>query len=117
MKTSTIILILAFIVLIESFSACSDNPANNTNADSGNQTANLNENANLAKDNTENLKVIIKMPFEPEETVWREDAMNQRNSENRDFSATDKKLTAALRFTAEDADKIAAQAETYGQPL
>jgi hypothetical protein len=117
MKTSTIILILAFIVLIESFSACSDNPANNINADLGNQTANSNENANLAKDNTENLKVIIKMPFEPEETVWREDAMNQRNSENRDFSAIDKKLTAALRFSAEDADKIAAQAETYGQPL
>jgi len=116
MKAATTILISAFIVLVESFSACTSNPANNVNADSSNQTANLNENANLTKDNTENLKVIIKIPFEPEETVWREDAMNERNAENRDFSATDKKLTAVLRFSAEDADKIVAQAETYRQP-
>ena len=116
MKTTKTILITAFIVLIESFSACTDKPADNVNANSGNQTVVLNENANLAKDNDEHLKVVIKMPFEPEETVWREDAMNERNAENRKFSKDDKKLTAVLRFSAEDANKIAVQAETYGQP-
>ena len=116
MRTATPILILAFIILIESFSACTNNTADNLNANLTNQSANLKANANLANDNTENLKVIIKMPFEPEEAVWLEDLMNKRNAENRDFSAGDKKLTAVLRFSTEDADKIVAQAETYRQP-
>jgi len=116
MRNATPIFILAFIILIESFSACTGNSADNLNANLTNQSANLKENANLANDNTENLKIIIKMPFEPEEAVWLEDSMNKRNVENRNFSAGDKKLTAVLRFSAEDAVKVVAQAETYRQP-
>ena len=116
MKNARTILITALIVLIESFSACTDKSADNLNANSGNQAAVSNENANLVKDNDEHLKVVIKMPFEPEETVWHEDTMNERNAANRNFFATDKKLTAVLRFSAEDANKIVVQAETYGQP-
>lgn len=113
MKVSATIFVLAAIGSIISFSSCTDNSVNNRNALINNQNSNISEPTTPAKDTTENLKVIIKMPFEPEETVWREDAMSSRNSNNRKFSPDDKKLTSVLRFAGQDVGKITAQAETY----
>jgi len=56
--------------------------------------------------------MAIKMPFHPEEAVWREDVLG-KSGDNRVPAPTDKKLTAVLRFLKDDAAKITAQAEKY----
>ena len=52
-----------------------------------------NENANAAKTNAEELGVLVNLPFETEEAVWKEDAAH-------------KKVIAVLRFSPADANKI-----------
>lgn len=74
-----------------------------TNSD--NRTA-VNSNAaassNSPKDNVEELSNLIKISETPEEAVWREEDDNNGKG---------KKLTAVLKFTSENAGKIAASAE------
>ena len=84
-------------------SGCAANSPN-VNGNSNVKTAqNVNgSNANITKDDAEDLRQIIKLPFEPEEVVWREDAGNA--------AQTARKLTAVLRFTAPDTEKIVVQA-------
>jgi hypothetical protein len=56
--------------------------------------------------------MVIKLPFHPEEAVWREEILGKPGG-NRVPAPTDKKLTAVLRFLEADADQIVAQAEKY----
>lgn len=95
-----------FFLSIFLLGACVNNEtANNANL-SANRTANYaNENKIPPKDDVEELERIVKLPFQPEETTWRETDVNAATGE--------KKLTAVLKFLAEDANKIIAQAETY----
>lgn len=115
MKLAPTIYLFALILVGQIFVAC--NGSGNQNDDSANsissRTANsqiLGENANSIKDNVEELELIIKLPAHPEEVIWREDKTNVQSSAS---TPSGKKLTAVLKFTAEDADKIAAQSETY----
>ena len=121
MKIAATILLPGFLLTVVLFSACTGNPADNSNGVLSNQTANQNsnagENANLTKDNAEILHTIIKLPYEPEETVWREVAANNRNAATENSSTNNKKLTAVLRFSPEDAAKATSQAETYKPPV
>lgn len=82
------------------------------------QSANANNAANLAKDNTEELHEIIKLPFEPDEeaTVWRETPLADKNSDNRIPAPTDKKLVAVLKFSKEDTEKLVELASTHQPP-
>lgn len=115
MKIFPTILLLFSFGSAAIFSACAGDAAVNSNAglpqNSASRTANSNENAAVTKDNVEILMTIIKLPFEPEESVWREDSANNRNS-----SAGKKRLTAILRFSASDAEKTVAQARNYKPP-
>lgn len=63
------------------------------------------ENANSAKTNVEELSLLINLPFPPsdEDIVWK-------------LSRDQKKLTAVLRFTPEDAKRIAAEASARQAP-
>jgi hypothetical protein len=92
--------------------SCASTGTENSNANG--QTANaVNTNtANSVKDDIEELELTIKMPFHPEEAVWREDLMGKMG-DNRVPAPTDKKLTAVLRFLKDDAAKVVAQAEKY----
>jgi hypothetical protein len=115
MKIATTILLFAFIVAGQIFVACTANENQNGEAQNlnSNQTANsqtLNENPNSIKDNVEELELTIKLPAHPEEVLWREDKTNTQNNAQ---ATNGKKLTAVLKFTAEDAGKIVAQSETY----
>ena len=51
--------------------------------------------------------MTIKLPFHPEEAVWREETPGKTPA------PTDKKLIAVLRFSKDNADKVTAQAEKY----
>jgi hypothetical protein len=61
------------------------------------------ENTNTAKTNVEELSMLINVPYEVEDIVWKEDAAH-------------KHLTAVLRLSTQDADKAIAEAATHGTP-
>jgi hypothetical protein len=95
------------------FTGCGSN--NTTNSNAANQNANS-ANSNSAasiKDDVDELELTIKLPFRPEEAVWREDVLGKTGDNRVPPAPTDKKLIAVLRFLKDDADKITAQAEKY----
>ena len=83
--------------------ACSDSADANRAVDSNASGQNANTaNANSAKDDIEELGMIIKLPETPEDVVWREEKGANPN---------DKNLTAVLKYNSEAAAKIVASAE------
>lgn len=106
MKSFSFNVWFAAVVVTAALAACSSNPAGqNANADANReQTANTND-SNSVSDDLEELKQRVSMPFEPEEAVWREQTAGDAGGK--------RKLTAVLRFAAEDANKIEQQAATY----
>ncbi|MEP6904061.1 MAG: hypothetical protein ABJA66_20230 [Actinomycetota bacterium] len=113
MQTFPKYLIVIFVAFF--FSACPSNNGKTDNGNSPNRTANsansINS-ANAVKDDIDELEMTIKIPFHPEEAVWREE-MQAETGDGRVPAPTDKKLVAVLRFLKEDAEKIAAQAVRY----
>ncbi len=53
---------------------------------------------NTVKDNTEELRALVNLPFDPEETVWKEESLKDQTSDQ-----IEKKLIAVLRLPAEQA--------------
>ena len=102
--------ILIALLIASLYLACSS-ANNNANSNQSNQSLNSN-NSNSLKDDVDELELTIRIPFHPEEAVWREEPPGKAGSE-RVPGATDKKLVAVLRFLKDDADKIVAQAEKY----
>lgn len=95
------------------FTACgANNTANSNAANQSANSANSNGAASL-KDDIEELELTIKLPFHPEEAVWREEVLGKAGDNRMPPAPTDKKLVAVLRFLKDDADKITAQAEKY----
>ncbi len=109
MQTASKIFIALTIAAL--FTACTSNNSNNSNSNQANQISNSN-NSNSVKDDVDELEMTIKLPFRPEDAVWREEVLG-KTGDNRVSPPTDKKLTAVLRFLKEDADKIVAKAEKY----
>ncbi|HQU85602.1 MAG TPA: hypothetical protein PKY59_20880 [Pyrinomonadaceae bacterium] len=75
------------------------NTANNSNITNINPA---NTNRISAKDDIEELETIIKIPFHPEEALWREENLGNQNA---------KKMTVVLKFLPEESAKIVAEAE------
>jgi hypothetical protein len=97
---TAVILALSSAVLI---SAGCGGAASNSNA--ANAAANESAtNANVAKTNVEELGLLINMPYETEEAVWR-------------GGQDQKKLVAVLRFSSEDANKLVEQAKKAKPPV
>ncbi|MBK7706249.1 MAG: hypothetical protein IPN69_09875 [Acidobacteria bacterium] len=67
---------------------------------SNNRSANTNSNSDSsnAKDNIEDLEAIIRLPFHPEEALYREEPAAGPEKP--------RKLTVVLKFSAEEANKI-----------
>ncbi|MBS1792511.1 MAG: hypothetical protein JSS81_01585 [Acidobacteria bacterium] len=110
MKLTPIYFALLLPALI--FTACSSS-APGVNANAANRTA---ANANTAKandlkDDVDELEMTVKLPFHPEEAVWREEPLGK--ADGRVPGPTDRKLTAVLRFLKDDSVKVVAQAEKY----
>ena len=93
--------ILSFFLIIQLLAGCSSgtsNPANSANASNSSPAA-----SNSAKTNVEELGVLINMPFEAEDVVWK------------DFPEQ-KKVVAVLRFSPADAYKLVQNAEKFRKP-
>jgi hypothetical protein len=95
---------LLFVFLAGAFflSGCGGSGNVNQTVNSANQAANADTNSNITKDDTEDLGKIVSLPYVPEEAAWRETG-----------SQNTKKLIAVLKFSAQDAQAIVAQAEKY----
>lgn len=107
----------AVLSLIFSFGCVSNENTNshiNSNQIISNATSQNEQ--KLARDNIEELETIIRIPFHPEEALWREESLNTQTNDNRLPSSGGKRLIAVLKFTAEEADKIAAQAAKIRPP-
>ena len=95
--------ILAFFLAGALVSACGG-PANSNAASNAATAANSrNEAANATKTNVEELGLLINMPYEAEEVVWKDDPQH-------------KKLIAVLRFSPDDSKKLVAEAEKVKAP-
>lgn len=95
-------LFFCFLTSAILFSACGVNEGANQNANGVNQTANAGGNSNSTKYNTEEFGEIINLPFTPEDVTWRESG-----------SQNAKKLIAVLKFSAQNAQAVTAQAERH----
>lgn len=84
------------IVVATMFSACGGSGANG-NANVKNSAVRPVENTNAARTNVEELGVLVKIPYETEDIVWKE------------YPAK-KKIVAILKFSAINANKIVTEA-------
>lgn len=122
MKSTFVKFFGAFLVSAFFFAACKtyDNDSNVVRqVPDGNQNskiANIGENQSQAKDDAEELGKIIKLPFEPEEALWKTEPLGKTQTNDRVPGPTDSKLTAVLKFKSEDAQRIVEQAQTYKAP-
>lgn len=92
---------------------CSNTSNSDINANSNSQNTNsevINK-KNLAKDDIEELEAMVKLPFHPEEALWREEPLGKQSNNNRLPSPNEKNLTVVLKFTTEEANKIVETAE------
>lgn len=95
--------ILAFIACVTLIASCVGDKKIALNSNAGPVANQANENANTAKTNVEELGVLVNVPYEAEDIVWKEDGAN-------------KKLVAVLRFSPVDAAKLVAEAEKFRLP-
>lgn len=105
-KTKSIWFLLIAVILSIS---CGNQTDSNANGKTNSNAASVSgsENSCAANDDVAALGSQVLLPFIPEEVVWCEE--NVKDS-------SDKKLTAVMKFTAEDAKNLAAQAEKHRPP-
>ena len=94
---------LSTILFCSIFAASCSRMNKNSNVESLNASNTSVENSNAAKTNVEELGLLVTIPYEAEDIVWKEDAAH-------------KKITAVLRFSPEDANKITADATARQAP-
>ncbi len=113
MKKTIAVFCLSFFFLcscakIENGDKSKNSPANQT----ASGAAEIND-AQATKDDLEELEKIIKLPAAPEEATYREDDLNAQNKEQNANAPAEKRLTAVLKFSAQDASRIVEQAAKY----
>ncbi|CAN5397114.1 hypothetical protein BH20ACI1_BH20ACI1_29690 [soil metagenome] len=92
-------------------SGCGKDESSNANISAANDQSAIvkNDNANIPKDDVEELDKIINLPMQPEDATWREDNLLDKQNNNNTPVPKGKKLTVVLKFTSEDAQKIVEQ--------
>ena len=91
-----------FLVAALSFS-CGGNSNKPGNNPGGNAANEANANANSERTNVEELALLVNVPYEAEDVVWKE-------------YASQKRIIAVLRFSDADSTKLVAEAEKVKPP-
>ncbi len=94
--------ILSLFLISQLLLACSNSSNTTTNSNPAAESQNT-DTANSARTNVEELGVLVKMPFETEEAVWKE-------------IPGQKKVVAVLRLSPADADRLETQAKAHRPP-
>jgi hypothetical protein len=102
MKFDKAAYLLALILISQLLPGCGNSP-NSSNASNVASDGTNSESANTSRTNVEELGVLIQMPFETEEAVWKE-------------IPSQKKLLAVLRLSPADADRLVEQAKAHRPP-
>jgi hypothetical protein len=89
--------VYGLLMIFACLCACGDRPNSTGAASNANAVVVPGENANTAKTNAEELELLVNIPFEVDDVVWKEDAAH-------------KKVIAVLHFSKSDADRIVADA-------
>ena len=89
----------------------------NINTDANSNAANADPNANVAKDDENRLNELIKLPFEPEENVWRQDEIKADANTNQAPGPAGTKLTAVLKFSEKDSKELLSKAAEKDDPF
>jgi hypothetical protein len=92
--------VLVILLALEILASCSSPNGNNNVANAAAANAS-NAAASGPQDNIEELGMLVRLPFVPEEVVWEE-------------KPGQKKLTAVLRFSPENATKMATEVAKNG---
>ena len=95
--------ILALFFSLATIIGCGDGGKNTNGPVSSSAVNSASSSGNSAKTNEEELGVLVNVPYETEDIVWKEDAAKKR-------------IIAVMRFSTPDSNKIVAEAEKYGQP-
>ncbi|MEO6050807.1 MAG: hypothetical protein ABIP78_05670 [Pyrinomonadaceae bacterium] len=101
MNKLRVAVILTLFLSAVPFSACGGGNKNANLVPPQTAPIRLGENANSAKTNVEELGILVNVPYEAKDVVWKEDSAN-------------KKVIAVFRFSPADANKIVAEAEKTG---
>ncbi len=94
-------ILASFLFCFTLFSCGGQGDPNNSNA-ATNASANK-EASVVPKTNVEELGMLVNVPYEAEESVWKTDASG-------------KKLIAVLRFSTADSDKLVADSTKFSRP-
>jgi hypothetical protein len=92
--------ILALFLSLSLLSGCSGDTGNANTTNARNTVAS--RNANAARTNVEELSLLVNVPYEADDIVWKQDA-EKRN------------IIAVFRFSPEEAERAAADAGRAGQ--
>lgn len=92
-------IILTLFLSVAMLSACGDGQNNAVNRTS--TTNPQASNSNVARSNVEELGMLVHVPYEVEDIVWKQDP-------------TDRNIVAVFRFSEQDAAKLVAEAEKAG---
>lgn len=95
------VILASFLVCLVIISCGDGESANNSSATSN--TNSNKETSSVPKTNVEELGMLVNIPYEAEESVWKTDA-------------TGKKLVAVLRFLPADCDRLAADSTKFRKP-
>ena len=98
MLTKKLGIILALFCGAVVFSGCG--PSGGSNASNNQGSANTASNSNSVKTNSEELGMLINLPFESEEAIWKE-------------NSAAKKVIAVLRFEPSVSNTVVVQAEKF----
>src|SRR5215211_38618 len=94
---------LLFVLLASQLLSACSRPDGNSNAVNSTAANSASMAHTGPKDNIDELGLIVRLPFEPEEVAWQE-------------KPEQKKLIAVVRFSPENAQKMAAEVAKNGQP-
>jgi hypothetical protein len=103
MTYSRTAVILALIALAGMSPACGGGSGNIVNSGPPSVVSGANDNKNAARTNVEELGMIVNVPYEAEDIVWKESPNNKR-------------VVAVLRFSPQDSNKVVTEAEAFGRP-
>lgn len=107
MKAARLKIILSLIFIGQLLSACSGSGAGNSNSSQTNSNQNR-TNTPAANDKVEELGLLVNLPVEPDEAVWREDPVTPSDGNQPQYS---KKLTAVLKYSGAAVAKVSALIE------
>lgn len=97
-KTAAILALFSISALSSACGGSANTAANSATSTSSNQS---NSNANSVRSNVEELGLLVTVPYEAEDVVWKE-------------YPSQKRIIAVFRFSPADSTKLIAEAEKFG---